>query len=110
MQSLWSDDGIALHFPDADASGASVELPGRVLRQVWELMLATPEQITEDVAALCSRVVVLDHGSVVRKLLETSLVLRLEASGADDQRLAVRRAVERQLSSADSGYRPARRS
>ena len=35
----------------ADRTGA-VDLPGRMLGPVWELMSGTPEQLTEDVAAL----------------------------------------------------------
>jgi UDP-N-acetylglucosamine diphosphorylase/glucosamine-1-phosphate N-acetyltransferase len=36
----------------AEWSGEPSAIPGRVLRNVWELMSATPEQIAEDVAAL----------------------------------------------------------
>lgn len=38
--------------PGAHAPGEPLRLPGRALRQVWELMSLTPDQLTEDVRAL----------------------------------------------------------
>ncbi|HEX2093938.1 MAG TPA: putative sugar nucleotidyl transferase [Longimicrobiaceae bacterium] len=35
-----------------DGGGEEIRLPGRMLVRVWELMLDTPEQVTEDVRAL----------------------------------------------------------
>ncbi|HEU0079436.1 MAG TPA: putative sugar nucleotidyl transferase, partial [Longimicrobiaceae bacterium] len=51
-------DGPSLRFlrsPSPETAGwpgSPAAIPGRVLRHVWELMSATPEQIAEDVAAL----------------------------------------------------------
>ncbi|HEX2189110.1 MAG TPA: putative sugar nucleotidyl transferase [Longimicrobiaceae bacterium] len=51
--------GVAAPGPEAllrpgegNVPAAPIDLPGRVLRHVWELMSATPEQIGVDVAAL----------------------------------------------------------
>ncbi|MET0399981.1 MAG: putative sugar nucleotidyl transferase [Longimicrobiaceae bacterium] len=44
-----------LRSPSSETAGwpgEAAAIPGRVLRHVWELMSATPEQISEDVAAL----------------------------------------------------------
>ena len=69
-----SNDAL-LNPADADASGAAVELPGRVLRRVWELMLDTPEQITEDVAALFPSPAPADLPHGVHRLGEHPVIL-----------------------------------
>ncbi len=69
-----SNDAL-LNPADTAGSGAAVELPGRVLRNVWELMSATPEQIAEDVAALFPSPAPADLPAGVHRIGEHPVIL-----------------------------------
>lgn len=68
--------GEALSSPaDAGGPGVAIELPGRVLRNVWDLMSATPEQIAVDVAALFPSPAPADLPAGVHRIGEHPVIL-----------------------------------